>query len=71
MLVLSRKLNEEIMIGDDIRIVVQRISGNRISLGIEAPSDVRIIRGELDPIATSFEQAADKQAFDSPTLRAG
>ncbi len=47
MLVLSRKVGEKIVIGDNITVVVQRVSGNRISLGIEAPADVRIVRGEL------------------------
>jgi carbon storage regulator len=47
-LVLSRKRGEEIVIGDDVRIVVNRISGNRVTLAIRAPNDVRIVRGELD-----------------------
>ncbi len=52
MLVLSRKVNQEIMIGNDIRIVVLRIDGNRIRIGITAPDDVAIRRAEI--------------AFDSP-----
>jgi carbon storage regulator len=47
MLVLSRKAGEEILIGDGIRLVVNRISGNRVTLGIVAPRDVHIARGEL------------------------
>lgn len=47
MLVLSRRINEEIQIGDNITIVVSRISGNRVSIGIKAPNDVSILRGEL------------------------
>ena len=49
MLVLSRKLGEKIMIGDDIEITVSRIDGNRIRLGIEAPRDTPILRGEISP----------------------
>lgn len=49
MLVLSRKAGEEILIGDGIRLVVSRISGNRVTLGIAAPQDVHIARGELRP----------------------
>ena len=49
MLVLSRKVGERIVIGDNITVVVQRVSGGRVSLAIEAPQDVRILRGELDP----------------------
>lgn len=47
MLVLSRKLGEKLVIGDNITVVVSRVAGNRVTLGIEAPSDVRIVRGEL------------------------
>ena len=47
MLVLSRKLNESILIGDHIRITVVGLRGNQIRLGIEAPGDVSIMREEL------------------------
>lgn len=49
MLVLSRKVGESIKIGDGITIVVNRISGNRVTLGLQAPKNMRIIRGELTP----------------------
>lgn len=47
MLVLSRKLNQEIVIGDNVKITVLKIKGNTVRLGIEAPRNVRVIRGEL------------------------
>ena len=47
MLVLSRKKNQTIHIGDDIVIHVCQVKGSVASLGIEAPDDIRIIRGEL------------------------
>jgi carbon storage regulator len=47
MLVLSRKSGEQILIGHNVKLVVNRISGGRVSLGITAPEDVRVIRGEL------------------------
>ena len=47
MLVLSRKAGEKLMIGDGIVLTINRISGNRVAIGIEAPRDVRIVRGEL------------------------
>jgi carbon storage regulator len=49
MLVLSRKAGESIKIGDGITVVVNRIAGNRVTLGLEAPRHLRIIRGELTP----------------------
>jgi carbon storage regulator CsrA len=51
MLVLSRKAGERIRIGDNITIVVNRVVGSRVSVGIEAPPNVRIVRGELELFA--------------------
>ncbi|MBM4000371.1 MAG: carbon storage regulator [Planctomycetes bacterium] len=47
MLVLSRKRDEEIVIGGDIRITVVEVSGNRVKLGISAPAEVPVHRAEL------------------------
>ena len=47
MLVLTRKQNEEIKIGDDIVVSVLKIKGNTVRLGIAAPKNVRVVRGEL------------------------
>lgn len=46
MLVLSRKTNETIHVGDNTVITIVRIKGNTVRVGIEAPPDVRIRRGE-------------------------
>lgn len=53
MLVLSRKLGERLVIGDDIVLIVNKIAGNRVTLAIEAPNQVRIVRGELSPRQSS------------------
>lgn len=47
MLVLSRKTNETIKIGDDIEIRILEVKGDTVRIGIEAPKDVDILRGEL------------------------
>jgi len=47
MLILSRKLNEQIMIGDRIVMTVVAIRGGNVRLGIEAPSDVPVHRQEI------------------------
>ncbi len=47
MLILRRRVGEKIVIGDGITVVVSRVSGGRVTLGIEAPDDVHIVRGEL------------------------
>ena len=47
MLVLSRKVGEKLVIDGNITVEVVKIQGNRITLGLVAPSDVKILRGEL------------------------
>jgi carbon storage regulator len=47
MLVLARRLNESIMIGDDIEIVVIDIKGDQVKLGIRAPKRVTVHRKEI------------------------
>lgn len=47
MLVLTRKLNEAIMIGDDIEITILAVEGEQIKLGINAPKNVDIHRKEI------------------------
>ncbi|WP_406695827.1 carbon storage regulator [Singulisphaera sp. Ch08] len=47
MLVLSRKRMEQIVIGSDIRITVVKLEGGQVRLGIEAPTDVMVLREEL------------------------
>jgi carbon storage regulator len=63
MLVLSRKVGERLVIGDNVTVVVNKVAGNRVTLGVEAPDDVRIIRGELEIIVRDFEgEAAEAEA---------
>jgi carbon storage regulator len=47
MLVLGRKLNEGIVINGNIRVSIARIDGMRVSLGVEAPSDIPVHRDEV------------------------
>jgi carbon storage regulator len=55
MLVLSRKIGEKIHVGSDITIEVRRVAGNRVTLAVDAPRNVRILRGELREAALDFE----------------
>ena len=48
MLVLSRKQNEEILVGENVSIRILSVSGNRVRVGIVAPNAVEIRRAELD-----------------------
>jgi carbon storage regulator len=47
MLILSRKETEQIVIGDDIIVTIERINGKRVSVSVRAPDEVNIVRGEL------------------------
>ena len=48
MLVLSRRESERIRLGDSIVVTVVKLAGDRVRLGIEAPTEMRILRGELE-----------------------
>ncbi|MCH8901809.1 MAG: carbon storage regulator [Chloroflexi bacterium] len=65
MLILSRKLMESIRIGDDIVIHVLSVSAGRVKLGIEAPTDVSIVREELLPLTDK------RNGSREPAKRAG
>ena len=54
MLVLSRKTNESIIINDTIRVTVVGLKGDRVRLGIEAPRDVSVDRGEVHARKVQF-----------------
>lgn len=59
MLILARRLNETIVIGDTIRISIVDIKGDQIKLGIEAPSNVKVYRQEVyDAIQEENREAA-------------
>ena len=47
MLVLTRKVGEEIFINENIRIAIHRIQGCRVRIAIDAPDDVAVLRSEL------------------------
>ena len=71
MLVLSRKKNETIIIDGKIKIEVLKVKGNTIRLGITAPKDVRVLRGELAPFGKESESvvnATETVQSDQPPL---
>ena len=67
MLVLARKLDESIVIGDDITIKVISIDKGVVKFGIEAPRDVSIMRSELLEDVKESNLAASKEV-DANTL---
>ena len=69
MLVLTRKPAETINIGNHIVIKVIKTARGTVKLGIEAPEDVRIVRGELTetPVATASPQVVDPGSVQTAT----
>ena len=59
MLVLSRKESQRIRLGDSIVITIVKISGDKVRIGIDAPSDVLVLRDELEPREQSSACAAE------------
>jgi len=62
MLVLTRRPDEKIMIGDDIEVVVVAVEGDRVRLGIKAPKGVSIHRGEVYATIQQENQQASQPA---------
>lgn len=59
MLVLSRKINQSIMVGDNVRVVVVAIDRDQVKLGIEAPREIAVHRSEIyEEIQRSNRSAA-------------
>ncbi len=65
MLVLTRKLQQQINIGENVTITVLRVKGNTVRLGIDAPREIRITRNELpktDPGGAGIANQTDASA---------
>ena len=60
MLVLARRKEESILIGDDIIITVLAIEGEKVKLGIKAPNEIRILRQELHDAILEQNAIADR-----------
>lgn len=63
MLVLTRKAQEQIQIGNNVTVTVLRIQGNTVRIGVQAPRDVRVVRGELKRLSDAeLEQHCEPDA---------
>ncbi len=64
MLILSRRVNEKIVIGDDVVISIVEVRGDQVKLGIEAPQSVKVFRQEVyDAIQDENRKAAASSAM--------
>jgi carbon storage regulator CsrA len=72
MLVLTRKLQQQIKIGEQVTITILRVKGQTVRVGIEAPRDVRVVRGELphgnDLPGGSHTAAGEESIIEETTL---
>jgi len=66
MLILSRKKDQKIMIGDGIEVWVVDIRGDTVKLGIKAPREVKVFRLEVAQEIEAANQAALKSSLDLP-----
>ncbi len=62
MLVLSRKVGESLVIGNDIYVTVTRIKNGRIQIGVDAPKDLHIRRGELVELDATVTQKVKRSS---------
>lgn len=66
MLVLTRRIDESLVIRDDIVVTVLSVDGDKVKLGIQAPSDVRILRQELCEAVRQQNLAAARLGTEGP-----
>ena len=69
MLVLSRKVNQSIMVGDNVRVVVVAVDRDQVKLGIEAPREIAVHRSEIyEEIQRSNRSAAAQPDVPAPAV---
>ena len=68
MLILTRRTNETLMIGDDIKITVLNVKGNQVRIGIDAPNNIAVHREEIyQLIQHEKQQGKEEDRFDMDT----
>ena len=71
MLILSRKINEKVVIGDDIIVSIIEIKGDQVRIGIDAPKMVKVFRQEVYDAIKAENEAALKSASVIPQVNFG
>ena len=69
MLILTRKADESIVIGNNVEIKILKVQGNQVHIGISAPRDVSIYRKEIYEQIRAENESAVKSAKDDSSLR--
>ena len=68
MLILSRKESESIHLGDEIIVTIVRVNGDKVRIGVQAPSHVKILRTELE-LNTNVEPTVPLTTQEQSTIR--
>ena len=71
MLILSRKINEKIMIGDEITVSIIEVRGDQVRIGIDAPKNVKVFRQEVFDAIRAENKAASESKPVIPKLKLG
>jgi carbon storage regulator len=71
MLILSRKINEKIMIGEDISVSIIEIRGDQVRVGVDAPKTVKVFRREVFDAIKAENKAAAESTPVFPELDLG
>ena len=61
MLILSRKIDEKIKIGDEITLTIIEVKGDQVKIGVEAPKNVKVFRQEVFEAIQNENKAAAQQ----------
>ena len=68
MLILSRKVNEKVVIGEDITVSIIEVRGDQVRIGIDAPKNVKVFRQEVFDAVKAENQAALTSASIIPRV---
>lgn len=69
MLILSRKINEKIMIGEDISLTIIEIRGDQVKIGVEAPKSIKVFRQEVYEAIQNENRAAATSGSNLQSLQ--
>ena len=68
MLILTRRVGESVVIGDDVSVTILGVKGNQVRIGVTAPSDVTVHRQEIyERIQKEREEGPGQGAEETPT----
>ncbi len=71
MLILSRKINEKIKIGEDITLTIIEVRGDQVKIGVEAPKHVKVFRQEVFEAIQDENRAAAASAHEDLSVLSG